>query len=161
MQNPANSKSPPKPSVSLAVTVESQLFKMLARNLDYAPSPSDISAVTQVMIEDLQSRGLRDADAERVEQAFRTLGPHLQKWPTSRMVIDALPAARPRQSARLLMAPTSLDSYCDDYIRQHPGASKKDACLEYLKQKQLLKNLPQSLAEDEEAKQERAAIQQE
>lgn len=113
-----------------------------------------------MMIEDLQNRGLRDADAERVEQAFRILGPHLQKWPTSRMVIDALPATRPRQSAKMLMAPTYLDSYCDDYIRQHPGATKKDACLDYLKKKNLLKNLPQSL-EDEEAQQERAAIQSE
>lgn len=113
------------------------------------------------MIEDLQNRGLRDADAERVEQAFRTLGPHLQKWPTSRMVIDALPAAQQGYSAKLLLAPTPLDSYCDDYIRQHPGATKKEACLEYLKQKQLLKNLPQSLAEDAEAKLEREAIQSE
>lgn len=106
-------------------------------------------------------RGLTDADASRVVEAFSNLGPHLQKWPTSHMVIDALPAARPRQSAKMLMAPTHLDSYCDDYIRQHPGATKKDACLEYLKQKQLLKNLPQSLAEDAEAKLEREAIQSE
>lgn len=106
-------------------------------------------------------RGLTDADTFRVVEAFSNLGPHLQKWPTSRMVIDALPATRPRQTAMLLTAPTPLDSYCDDYIRQHPGSTKKDACLEYLKQKQLLKNLPQSLAEDAEAKLEREAIQNE
>lgn len=117
--------------------------------------------VIQVMIEDLQNRGLRDADAERVEQAFRTLGPHLQKWPTSRMVIDALPASQLIYKANLLLAPTPLDDYCDDYIRQHPGATKKEACLAYLKQKQLLKHLPESLAEDAEAQQERAAIQKE
>ena len=116
------------------------------------------------MIEDLQSRGLRDADAERVEQAFRALGPHLQKWPTSRTVIDALPAARPRQSAGLLMPPTPLDGYCDEYMQKNAGATKKEACLAFLKQKQLLKHLPASLAQEAdeaEAKQEREAIQSE
>lgn len=116
--------------------------------------------VIQVMIEDLQNRGLRDADAERVEQAFRTLGPHLQKWPTSRMVIDALPRLEQKQSARLLPPPTPLDDYCDKYMQQHFGSTKKDACLAFLRQKQLLKNLPESL-QDNEAKLEREAIQSE
>ena len=102
-------------------------------------------------------RGLTDADATRVVEAFSNLGPHLQKWPTSRMVIDALPAKQ-RQTANLLASPTPLDSYCDEYARLHPGATKKEACLAYLKQKNLLKNLPESLADEAEAKLERQAI---
>ena len=162
MQNPANSNRQP-PRSALAICIEQQMFKMLARNLDYAPSAADLPAAIQVMTEDLMRRGLTDADAPRVVEAFSNLGPHLQKWPTSRMVIDALPAKQ-RQNPKLLASPTPLDSYCDEYARLHPGATKKEACLAFLKEKQLLKHLPAALAdktEDEEAKQERAAIQQE
>ena len=164
MENPANSKSPPTLSAkpTMSDTVHQQLFKMLARNLDYAPSAADLPAVIQVMIEDLRRHGLSDGDSDRVAEAFCTLGPHLQKWRTSRMVIDALPTKPfPRQS-RMLVPPTALDGYCDEYMRNNPGASKKDACLSYLRQKQLLKNLPESVsAEDDEAAVERKAIQEE
>lgn len=164
MENPANSKSPPTLSASptLSDTVHQQLFKMLARNLDYAPSAADLPAVIQVMIEDLRRHGLSDGDSDRVAEAFCTLGPHLQKWPTSRMVIESLPSKRMERSTRLLVPPTPLDEYCDEYLRSHPGATKKDACLEYLRQKQLLKNLPESVqVEDDEARAEREAIQSE
>ena len=163
MENPANSKSPPMPYArqTLSDTVQQQLFKMLARNLDYAPSAADLPAVIQVMIEDLRRHGLSDGDSDRVAEAFCTLGPHLQKWPTSRMVIESLPGSRAGRSTRLLMPPTPLDSYCDEYLRTHPGATKKDACLEYLRQKQLLKHLPESVSVDDEARAERDAIQSE
>ena len=164
MENPANSKSPPTLSArqTLSDTVSQQLFKMLARNLDYAPSAADLPAVIQVMIEDLRRRGLSDADADRIREAFATLGPHLQKWPTSRMVIESMPGSRVGRSTRLLVPPTPLDKYCDEYMRSHPGSTKKDACLEYLRQKQLLKNLPESVQiEDDEARIEREAIQSE
>ena len=163
MENPANSKSPQTLSArrTLSDTVSLQLFKMLARNLDYAPSAADLPAVIQVMIEDLRRHGLSDGDSDRVAEAFCTLGPHLQKWPTSRMVIESLPGSRAGRSTRLLMPPTPLDSYCDEYLRTHPGATKKDACLEYLRQKQLLKHLPESVSVDDEARAERDAIQSE
>ena len=115
-----------------------------------------------MMTEDLRRRGLSDADADRIREAFATLGPHLQKWPTSRMVIDALPSRRLTRNTRMLVAPTPLDDYCDEYLRSHPGATKKDACLDYLRQKQLLKNLPESLqVDDDESRIEREAIQSE
>jgi hypothetical protein len=138
------------------------MFKMLARNLDYAPSAADLPAAIQVMTEDLLRRGLTDADAYRVVEAFSKLGPHLQKWPTSRTVIEALPHAQPARTARMLIAPTPMDDYVDKYIASHPLSSKKDACLAFLREKQLLKNLPETLREeDTEAKLEREAIQSE
>ena len=62
-----------------------------------------------------------------------------------------------------LPPPTQIYDYCNKYMRSHPGASKKDACLEYLRQKQLLKNLPESVSADvdDEARAEREAIQSE
>lgn len=43
------------------------------------------------MEEDLRTRGLTDADADRVAEAFQVLGPTLQRWPTTPMVLGALP----------------------------------------------------------------------
>ena len=114
------------------------------------------------MNEDLLRRGLTDADAYRVVEAFSRLGQHLQKWPTSRTVIEALPPARQMRTASRLIAPTPMDDYVDKYMASHPLSSKKDACLAFLREKQLLKNLPASLTEEEaEAKAEREAIQSE
>lgn len=114
----------------------------------------------QVMTEDLRRRGLSDADADRIREAFAILGPHLQKWPTSRMVIDALPSKRIARNDRMLVAPTPLDDYCDEYLRSHPGAKKRDACIAYLRDRQLLKHLPASVSiDDDEARAEREAIQ--
>lgn len=46
------------------------------------------------MEEDLRTRGLTDADAARVNDAFRNLGPTLHRWPTAPMVVSALPAVK-------------------------------------------------------------------
>ena len=51
------------------------------------------------MTEDLAHRGLRDADCDRVREAFAKLGPTLQRWPTARMVLETLPAAQPPHQA--------------------------------------------------------------
>ena len=166
MENQANYNGQQKPSgePTLTDTVQQQLFKMVARNLDFSPTPEDLPAVIQVMVEDLERRGLTDADAYRVERAFSILGPHLQKWPTSRMVIEALPPPPPRKSAPMLAAPTSMDAYVDDYLSKNHMATKRDACMAFLKDKQMLKRLPDSLRDVEnenEAEVERKAIQDE
>ena len=140
---------------------------MLARQLDYAPTADELPFTVQVMTDDLVNHGLRDVDAPRVHQAFARLGPALQKWPTTRMVIEALPPPERKEPVHrpMLSAPlTSVDVFTEEYLRLHPGASKRDACMNYLMQKNQLKNLPKSLQYTEaeiEAAAERAAIQEE
>jgi len=80
---------------------------MLARQLDYAPTADELPFTVQVMTEDLLQHGLRDADGARVQEAFRKLGPTIQRWPTARAVIEALPVRQqPRQA---LPKPSSPD----------------------------------------------------
>ena len=140
---------------------------MLARQLDYAPTADELPFTVQVMTDDLVNHGLRDIDAPRVREAFARLGPALQKWPTTRTVIEALPPPERKEPVHrpMLSAPlTNVDVFTEEYLRVHPGASKRDACMNYLMQKNQLKNLPKSLqyTEDEiEAAAERAAIQEE
>ena len=140
---------------------------MLARQLDYAPTADELPFTVQVMTDDLVNHGLRDIDAPRVREAFARLGAALQKWPTTRTVIEALPPPERKEMVHrtMLSAPeTALDRFVEEYLRVHPGSSKRDACMNYLKQKQLLKHLPKSLQEIEseiEDAAERAAIQEE
>lgn len=67
-----------------------ELVRMLARNLDNAPSASEIQYSVSVYEDDLRHRGLTDADAVRVKAAFDTLGPKITRFPTSADVIGAL-----------------------------------------------------------------------
>ena len=115
------------------------------------------------MVEDLERRGLTDADAHRVERAISSLGPHIQKWPTSKMVIENLPPPQFRPLREMLLPPSPMDAYVDDYLSKNPMATKRDACMAFLKDKQLLKRLPNSLRDTEnelEAEAERKAIQE-
>ena len=117
-----------------------------------------------MMVEDLESRGLTDADAHRVEMAISSLGPHIQKWPTSKMVIEALPPHQFRPFREMLLPPSPMDAYVDNYIAKNPMATKREACMKYLREKQSLKRLPKSLQDEEseaEANAERKAIQDE
>lgn len=82
----------PLPILQLRTIVQQELIRMLARQLDYAPTADELPFTAQVMTEDLAHRGLRDADCDRVREAFAKLGPTLQRWPTARMVIEALPS---------------------------------------------------------------------
>ena len=140
---------------------------MLARQLDYSPTADELPFTVQVMTDDLVNHGLRDVDAPRVHQAFARLSPALQKWPTTRMVIEALPPPERKEPVHrpMLSAPlTNVDVFTEEYLRLHPGSSKRDACMNYLMQKNQLKNLPKSLQYTEaeiEAAAERAAIQEE
>ena len=154
------------PILKLQLAIKQELLRMLARQLDYAPTADELPFTVQVMTDDLVNRGLRDADVPRLREAFARLGPALQKWPTARTVIEALPPPHKDMIYRpMLSAPsTALDRFVEEYLRANPHASKRDACINYLKQKNQLKNLPKSLQEIEseiEAAAERAAIQSE
>ena len=70
---------------------------MMARQLDHAPSAEELPFTIQVMTEDLSGKGLNDGDCDRVREAFRILGPSLDRWPTSRLVIESLPARKSSQ----------------------------------------------------------------
>lgn len=76
---------------TLNEAVELEMVKMLARRLDYSPSPGDLPMTVQVMVDDLRNRGLSVKDVDRVHAAFQALGCTVQKWPTPLMVIEALP----------------------------------------------------------------------
>jgi len=83
------------PTLQLRTVVEQELLKMLARQLDYAPTADELPFTAQVMTEDLVYRGLRDKDCDRVREAFQKLGPALQRWPTARIVIESMPSKLP------------------------------------------------------------------
>ncbi len=70
---------------------------MMARQLDHAPSAEELPFTIQVMAEDLAAKGLTDADCDRLSEAFRILGPSLDRWPTSRIVIESLPTRKSNQ----------------------------------------------------------------
>src|SRR3990167_4793203 len=88
--------------MTLAETIRNELARMLARQLDYAPAADELPFTIQVMADDLGRRGLTDDDSARVQEAFRVLGPQTQRWPTSRMVMECLPA---KNSYRQLPTP--------------------------------------------------------
>lgn len=77
--------------MNLHEAIEQNLFKCLARRLDRAPQSQDLPYTIAVMEEDLRTHGLTDDDAQRVNDAFRRIGPSLQRWPTAATVIVALP----------------------------------------------------------------------
>jgi hypothetical protein len=85
----------PMPTLQLQTIVEQELYRMLARQLDYAPTADELPFTAKVMTDDLVYRGLRDQDCDRVREAFQKLGPALQRWPTARMVIEAMPPEQP------------------------------------------------------------------
>src|SRR3972149_1564669 len=85
----------PLPILQLRTIVGQELYRMLARQLDYAPTADELPFTAQVMTEDLVHRGLRDKDCDRVREAFHRLGPALQRWPTARMVLEAMPSSEP------------------------------------------------------------------
>lgn len=94
-----------EPRLNLRMIVEQELYRMLARQLDYAPSADELPFTAQVMTDDLAHRGLRDSDCDRVREAFAKLGPTLQRWPTTRAVIESLPSASPPYRALPRPAP--------------------------------------------------------
>lgn len=53
-----------------------------------------------------------------------------------------------------------VNLYVDKYIASHPGVSKREACMQYMQERGLIKALP-VVFQDEEARLEREAIQQE
>jgi len=89
----------PLPILQLRTIVEQELYRMLARQLDYAPTADELPFTAQVMTEDLAHRGLRDKDCDRVREAFHALGPVLQRWPTARVILEAIPSAEPSHHA--------------------------------------------------------------
>lgn len=90
--------------MNLKTIIMQEMIKMLARQLDCSPAADELPFSAQVMTDDFIRIGLTDSDAERVSEAFQRLGPRVQRWPTSRMVIEALPE---KKSLRL---PPPLDS---------------------------------------------------
>ena len=76
---------------TLNEAVKLEMVQMMARRLDYSPSPEDLPMTIQVMVDDLRRRGLSVKDVDRVHAAFQLLGGTVQKWPTPLMVVEALP----------------------------------------------------------------------
>ena len=86
--------------------VTQELVKMMARQLDSAPSAAELPFTIQVMTEDLQRQGLRDEDCDRIAESFKTLGPVLNRWPTANHVIAVIPK---REQKKLPSTPIDWD----------------------------------------------------
>ncbi len=103
----------------------------MARQLDHTPAGDELPCTVQVMVDDLIARGLQDADCDRVRQAFTTLGPTLDRWPTSKQVIEALPP-RQREAFTALPAPGGIPPQMQamlDMARTRAGAKRKSILL--------------------------------
>ncbi len=111
----------------LLKTVMQEMVRMLARQLDYAPAADELPFSAQVMVDDLKHYGLTDEDANRVMSAFITLGPQIQRWPTSKTVIEALPAPVHRYIPRIEHHTSTervSDPETDGLVASKPGLKK-------------------------------------
>jgi hypothetical protein len=98
--------------------VKLEMVKMMARRLDFAPSPEDLPMTIQVMVEDLMRRGLLSVDVDRVHAAFQQLGGAIQKWPTPLMIIEALPKRVTPESRRIDHLRAARNSNMDNITPQ-------------------------------------------
>ncbi len=112
-----------KPLLQLRMTVEQELLRMMARRLDHGPSADELPFTVQVVTEDLMAKGLRDGDSDRVRSAFALLGPTLDRWPTVRQIMDALPS---RKDAFTALPPPGRKPMPEN-VRQHFDAAKARA----------------------------------
>jgi len=140
--------------------VTEELYRMMARQLDYAPAADELAFTVQVMIDDLERRGLNDHECDRVREAFRTLGPKLERWPTSRMVIEALPGRNPYRPTPAPMLPSArrfdVERWMADWLSKHPGSNMRDAAFAYMR-----RNRAEREENEREAQAEREAIKAE
>lgn len=79
----------------LLETVENEIVRMIARNLEGSPAASESAEVAGVYCDDFENRGLTDDDAERVKAAFDALGPQVTRFPPPAQVLQCLPAKTP------------------------------------------------------------------
>lgn len=77
--------------MTLNDVLQRELVRMLARNLEGCPAASEIGFSVSVYEDDLRSRGLTDADSERLKAAFEALGPTVHRFPTPADILAALP----------------------------------------------------------------------
>jgi hypothetical protein len=98
---------------------------MLARQLDYAPSADELQFTCRVMVDDLHRHGFTDADGERILAAFIALGPMLNRWPTARMVIDAVPDKKRAKELPAPQADPAIVATYVDKLRAKTGGRRK------------------------------------
>jgi hypothetical protein len=111
----------------LLKTVMQEMVRMLARQLDSAPAADELPFTAQVMVDDLKHYGLSDGDSNRVMSAFIKLGPLIQRWPTSKTVIEALPAPEHPYIPRIehhVTTGNSKDPETDGLVASRPNLKK-------------------------------------
>lgn len=79
---------------SVESAINGGLMRMVARQLDYTPAADDMGAICKVYISDLKNYGLSDDDAPRILQALEYLACRTNRFPTPKMIVDALPSKR-------------------------------------------------------------------
>ena len=145
-------------------TVQRELLKMLARRLPYSPSPDDLGFTAQVMVEDFIRHGLKEgADTDqRLREAFNKLGLG-DKWPTPKMVIDALPPptlmALPNPHRGLTNTFAAVGRRAQDLGIADDPAKAKELFLKFKRKGGMANLVPTE--DEEEARKEREAIQEE
>ena len=90
---------------NLNQTLQAELFRALAMNLDYSPAADEIGFTAEVYAESLESIGLRDEDADRVLIAMRKILPRAERFPRVKEIIDALPDKNKAPALELKISP--------------------------------------------------------
>ena len=93
------------PVLNLRLTVEQELLRMLARQLENSPSADELAFTAQIFTEDLVAHGLRDKDCARVSAAFNLVGRNVTRWPTPKHITSSLPP--PEEPFRVLSSPAA------------------------------------------------------
>lgn len=152
----------------LKKTIDSEVLKMLARRVDYAPANAkDAAASARMLYADLELIGLTDADCQRVTEAMNSIALNIGKWPTAYMVRDHLPLKpslapppKPRPPMPGIVShrrrELGLDRKPNESVTEHAVR-----CRQWLRERKikLLDKIQEQV--DREAVEEREAIQQE
>ena len=68
-----------------------ELTRMLARNLDYAPSADELPIVAEVLADDLFAWGFTDDDTDRIAHAINMAGRQSSRFPTCHNIKECIP----------------------------------------------------------------------
>lgn len=91
-------QSPLYPDVLDAVNKEFAL--MMARNMDFSPSPEDLPIVAKVLASDLLASGITDIAA--IRKGLEAAGRTYEKWPATALIISLCRPKREPLAHRLL-----------------------------------------------------------
>lgn len=87
-QNLQNSKEQSPHYQAVREAIGREFAVMMARNMDFSPTPEDLPLVADVLAMDLISLGLTDVAA--IRQTLQTCGRTYEKWPSTAVIVSLL-----------------------------------------------------------------------